>query len=624
MNGNTGKIFRMDLSARELKIESPPENLYRKFIGGTGLCAHYLASVDFARIDPLGAENPLIFMTGPLVGTSVPSNGRYAVAAKSPLTGVWGEADCGGRFGPLLKKAGFDGFILTGKSSVPVVLAIIDGKVELIPTDGIWGKDTFETSEILAAKYGKDVAIATIGVAGEREIPAASIMTEGEEARAAGRCGLGAVMGSKRVKAIVVGGSREIKVYDAGRLKEIVKSLAPSIVQKGKRLHDTGTAGGVVGAAAMGDMGANNWSVGDCTARAEEIGGGKMAEEHFVRRYYCPSCIIGCGKVVRIPTGRYKGTVAGGPEYETLAGFGANSGVFDLAKVLEANDLCNRYGMDTIAVSNTINFLFEAAERGFIQEPEGKPQLGWGRGDTMISLIHDTANQVGLGVLIGKGVRAASDFLGSETKSFALHVKGLDMAYHDPRAQASLAVAYATNPRGACHRGCTHNLEKSAFPDLGYNEPLERMTSEGKGKAAAVVQNFAELFNCLKLCQFYTSSYGTRVLTDFVNAATGWDMTMEELLAVGERSCNLKRLLNMSCGLTKADDTLPSRLLKEPYESGGSAGNLPNLEMMLSEYYAERGWDEEGLPGIPKLEELGLCEYPSLSEFIYEKRGCYV
>lgn len=609
MGGYMGRILIVNLTLRDIHHEDLPEILQRKFVGGTGLAAHYLAQENYTEIKPLGEENPLIFMAGPLTGTSIPSNGRYAVAAKSPLTGIWGESDSGGRFGIVLKKAGYDGLIVRGKCDSPVVLLINESKTEILPAEDLWGKDTYKTYEVLSSRYGHEAAILTIGPAGERKIPMASIMTEGHDARAAGRCGMGAVMGSKRLKAIVVMGNHEIPVHDKVKLKKMVKVLAPNILKSMKRLHDTGTAGGVIGAAVMGDMGAYNWGKGDCTDVAVNIDGKKMAAEHVVRRYYCPTCIVGCGKVVRVPSGKYAGTIASGPEYETLAGFGAHSGVFDLNKVIEANDLCNRYGIDTISVSNTINFLFEAAERGLIQEPSHKPQLGWGKGDTMISLIHDTVTGVGLGKLIGKGVRAVSEYLGPETKSYAMHVNGLELAYHDPRAQASLGVAYVTNPRGACHRGCTHNVEKSAFPHLSYPEALDRLTSEGKGKAAAIMQNFAELFNCLKLCQFYMSSYNIEVLTDFLNAVTGWNMSQQELLQVGERSFNLKRILNISCGLTKIDGILPERITKEPYASGGSANNLPEIDLMLADYYKERDWDKDGKPTMNKIEQLGLEEY---------------
>jgi aldehyde:ferredoxin oxidoreductase len=316
--------------------------------------------------------------------------------------------------------------------------------------------------------------------------------------------------------------------------------------------------------------------------------------------------VIGCGKEVRVPKGPYAGTTT--PlEYETIGGFGPQCGVFDWNVIIEANNLCNRLGMDTISVSGGVAFVFEAVSKGLIGNPPNGPKLEWGNGKAVLSLVQQIASGEGLGSLMQGGIRRAAQQLGPEADKFAMHVKGLEPPYHDPRALASLAVAYATAARGACHRGCTHLLERVPMPGLGYPKPLDRLAHEGKGKSTAIAQNFAELFNNLKLCSIAMSALDVPIVLKWTNYVTGWDMDAEELLRAGERSFNVKRLLNISCGLTRADDTLPYRFTHEPFPSGASAGHVPDLPNMLDEYYEFRGWGKDGVPSDSKLRQLGLA-----------------
>jgi aldehyde:ferredoxin oxidoreductase len=605
LGGYMGKIVWIDLSTEKYHIETITNEILRKFLGGTGLAAYLLSKCNFELIRPLGPENVIIFATGPLTGTNVPTSGRYAVAAKSPLTGIWGESDSGGRFGIGLKQAGFDAVAITGKAQYPLVILIKEDKVLFVPAENLWGKDTYETFDILQEKYGNKAGIVCIGPAGEKLIPLASIMSEGKHGRAAGRCGLGAVMGSKYVKAIVAFGKQQIPVANSEELRTSIREITKVLISKMKRMHDFGTPGGVVGNAALGDCSAYNWRDGNCAEKAEAISGERIVKEYVVSNYNCPTCVVGCGKTVRITRGPYRGTVSGCPEYETIAGFGAQCGTWDLALVIEANDLCNRLGVDTISVSSVIAFLLEAAEKNFIKSSVSDPKLQWGNPDTVINLINMIISGEGLGTIIRNGVCEAVKKLGSETEKFALHVKGLEFPYHDPRALAHLAVAYATSPRGACHRGCTHNITKYPLPGLGLAK-VDRFDKTNKGRETAIVQNFAELFNCLKLCQFCMATYDLPVHLKWVNFVTGWEMTSEELLRVGERSFNLKRLLNISCGLTGEDDKLPYRTTHEAFTEGTSAGYIPDFSFMLKEYYQSRGWSEDGIPTIEKLEELDL------------------
>lgn len=606
LGGYMGKLLFVDLSNRAFHEEKLEEEIARKHIGGTGLAAYLMNEYTRSPYDVFDPQSPIIFMTGPLAGSNIPTTGRFAVVAKSPLTEMWGESDCGGHWGLQLKAAGYDGLIVTGKSDKPVYLRISESGVDFCDAKELWGMDTFKTQEALKNKYSENGKAVCIGPAGEKQILMANIVTEGIHSRAAGRCGMGAVMGSKNLKAIVVSGTQKTLVVHPDKLAESVKRLAPAIVGKTQRLKKLGTAGAVVGNATIADMSAKNWTDGNWIEGAEKIGGEKMAEEYTVKNFYCPSCVIGCGKVVKIPRGVHKGEIAGGPEYESMAGFGAQLLIEDLGVVIEANDLCNRAGIDTISLAVTIAFLYEAVEKGYIEFPEGYPKTTWGDPDTLIFLINETINQRGLGVLIGKGVKRFSEYLGPETKSFAAHVKGLEFPFHDPRALSSLAISYATYPRGACHRGCTHNLERSPFPQLGYTEALDRHATEGKGKGAAVMQNYSDLFNSLKVCQFIIGNVQATDLVDWLNAVTGWDMDLEEFLKVGERNFNLKRLVSLNCGLKAEDDTLPERFLKEPFADGSSANFLPDLPAMLKEYYEFRGWDKNGQPTDKTLSRLGL------------------
>jgi aldehyde:ferredoxin oxidoreductase len=412
-------------------------------------------------------------------------------------------------------------------------------------------------------------------------------------------------MGSKQLKAIVAGGDLRTPVDHPQELQQSIREIVPLLLEKMKRQRTYGTPGGTVGNAVLGDLSGFNWTDGDLGKATECLSGEIMMREYGAGKYHCPPCVIGCGKEVRVPSGPFAGKTT--PlEYETIGGFGPQCGVFDWNTIIEANNLCNRLGMDTISVSGTIAFAFEAITKGLIENPTAGPKLEWGNGEAVLALVRQIASGEGLGPLLQGGIRRAAQQLGPQADKFAMHVKGFEPPYHDPRALASLAIGYATAPRGACHRGSTHILERTAMPSLGYPKPLDRFAHEGKGRAAAVAQNYAELFNSLKLCSIAMSALDLSILLKWTNCVTGWDMAPTEFLRVGERSLNVKRLLNISCGLTRADDSLPYRFTHEPFRSGNSAGHVPDLPKMLAEYYECRGWDENGIPTSGKLSELGL------------------
>jgi len=604
--GYAGRILVVDLTRAMYEVWEIPPSIARKYVGGTALAVAIHWRLGSADVPPLSGDNPLVFTTGPLVGTKALASGRFAASARSPLTLIWGEADSGGSWGVKLKAAGYDGLVVLGCASRPVYLWVTGERVVLRAASHLWGKDTFHTYELIRSETAPTAAVACIGQAGENLVSFASIMSEGRHARALGRCGLGAVMGFKKLKAVAVSGSVSPSVNDVHALERSVRAVAREVVEKTGRQRRYGTAGGVVPNHYIGDMPARNWTLGDWMTGVEKLSGECMARDFLTGSFYCPACIIGCGRIVRLTRGPWAGTEVAGPEYETIAAFGSLCLNDDLAAVIEANDWCNRYGMDTISTGSVIAFAIEAREQGLLALPVGEPNLGWGNYEAVLEMIHRIAMRQGLGDLLSLGVRAVAQRLGSGALRLAMHVKGLELPFHDPRALSSLAVAYAAHPRGACHRGCSQNAERFPNPEIGLPDVLDRFATDGKGRATALMQNLAEIYNCLKVCHFLMPAVSPSRLLEWVNAVTGWDMDLAELLRVGERSVNLKRLYNLRCGVTRRDDALPARLTSEPLHEGGAAGYVPDLERMLEEYYRFRCWDAQGVPQRRKLHELGL------------------
>ena len=606
LGGYMGRFLRVDLTTRRIADEAIPEPTLRAYIGGSGLGARLLFDETTPATDPLGPENRLLFLTGPLTGMAIPTSGRHAVVAKSPL-GNWGEADCGGTFGNELKRAGIDGIIFEGQADRPVYLLIADGAASLEDAREAWGRDTFETQDILRARHGERFVVTCIGPAGERLAPVAGIMNDGRNGRAAGRCGLGAVMGSKLLKAILVAGTkRPVAVHD-DTLRPLVKQMTLRIKERTAPLRDYGTAGGVLSSEAFGDFATQNWKRGTWREGAEKLSGETMAKTILTGRYFCRSCTIGCGREIEIEDGTYAGVKGGGPEYETLAGLGSMCLVDDLNAVSKANELCNRYGIDTISTGTIIAFAMEAFERGLLRscDTDGL-DLSWGNAGTVVTLVEKIGRREGIGDLLANGVRFLAQHLGGDAYTFAAEVKGLELPFHDPRALSSLAAAYATYSRGACHRGYSHYLERYTLPELGFDRPLDRHETERKGVATAVMQDYGGLYNSLKLCQLIIRAVKVQEVVDCLNYVTGWNMDLPEFMRAGECASNLKRLYNLRLGMSRKEDTLPHRILHEAFPDGGAAKYLPNLDAMLDEYYAYRGWTQDGIPTRAKLDALGL------------------
>lgn len=606
-SGYMGKLLYVDLTKGTFTDQELSEELSRKYIGGSGLGARLLFDQTNADTDPFGEDNVLMFLTGPLTETPVPMAGRYAVITKSPL-GIWGEGDCGGSWGSMLKRTGYDGIVIVGKSDKPVYLWITDEGVSLRDGSHIWGRDTVETDEMVKKETSDKAVIASIGPAGEKLMRMAVIISDGKHARASGRGGIGAVMGSKKLKAISVYGTKKPQISRPEELKKLIKDFVPRLREATKNMSDYGTAGAVIKNANIGDMPVKNWSLGKWDdEKLKNISGQTMAESILTKKYYCRGCIVGCGRVISIPDGPYAGLSGGGPEYETLGSLGTMCLIDDLNAIAMGNDLCNRYGMDTVSVGSSIAFAMEAYEKGAINKKDtGGIELTWGNKEAMLAMVHKIGKREGLGRLLGEGVKIAAQEIGGDVKDFAIEVKGLELPMHDPRSVGSLAVLYATYPRGACHRGCSYQLERGGISELGYDKPLERQQDQGKGIMTAIMQDYAGLFNSLKLCQFVIMSLKPTEALQCLNDVTGWNMDLTELLKAGERASNVKRMYNVRVGLTRKDDTVPMRILSQKFTDGGAANYLPNLEKMLDEYYRHRRWNRDGIPLPSTLKELGL------------------
>jgi len=594
-----GRLLHVDLenrSVREIQLE---EGDVREFLMGSGLAAELFRRDEAYRKPPLSPESPLYILAGLLTGSFIPTASRTSFCARSPLTEIWCEATVGGYFGPMLRFAGYDGLIVTGKADKPLYLWVTEGQAELRDASNLWGLDVYRTAEAIRAETHPKAQVAAIGPAGENLVFTASVMIGGLDGRAAGRGGMGAVMGSKNLKAIAAYGSMRLRYYDEQGLKEEVRKANARIKENTVALGLWGTAGGVPRAEAFGDFPLKNWREGSWPEGAAKISGQRIRETIFVRDYRCFACPIACGKDVKLKRGTEE-VVVSGPEYETVAGFGGMCLIDNLEAIAEANDLCNRLGLDTISTSAAIAFAIEAFEKGILSEKDtGGYALQWGEPEGVLSLIEDIAYKRGLGALLAQGVKRAAEALGPQAQEFAVHVKGMEVPYHDPRAFTGMALNYATANRGACH------LESLTYW-VGYGVKIDELyipedyhphSSKGKAKMVIDFQNYMTLYNALGLCKFAgRGNLPPSLLARWLNLALGWEITGEELMATGERLFNLKRALNVEMGITRASDTLPPRLLKEARPSGGAAGVLPELDSMLEEYYRLRGWDEMGRP----------------------------
>jgi len=609
--GYMGKIVRVDLSTGKITREELDDDTVRRFIGGSGLGAKILYDQTSVETDPMGPENLLIFAVGPCTGTRIFNSNRYQVITKSPLTGIYGEANCGGYWGEVFKRCGYDALVIQGVSKTPVSIYIDDEHVTVEDASSLWGKETFEVDKYIREQYGKSAEGAVIGPAGENLVKIANIITDGTHARAAGRCGVGAVMGSKRLKAVVVNGTKEVPVASEDGIKQLMKRIAPHMHEGvAQAIKQFGTSGGMEHCEEIGNIPVKNWYQGPFEG-AKNISGQHMVETILTDRYHCGRCVMNCGRVIKAKDGPYKGMDIGGPEYETLGLLGSNCLIDDISCVAKGNELCNRYGLDTISTGGVIGFAMEAYERGLITEKDtGGVPLRWGSCEALLKTIEMIAFRKNIGDLLAEGVRNAADSIGGNAHEFAIHVKGLEPPAHDPRAKMTVALGFATSNRGACHlQAFTHDFEEGRFiEDLGMPQLTDRFAKEGKAYNVFLMQNLMSMFDSLTCCKFTLFGGMTvKPLTEFLNHTTGWNLSDREFMKTGERLYNLKRLYNVKHGISRKDDTLPPRMLV--HRRGAGTNALPPINELLNEYYEHRGWDEFGIPTEEKLQELDLGEY---------------
>ncbi|MBS7606919.1 aldehyde ferredoxin oxidoreductase family protein [Candidatus Bathyarchaeota archaeon] len=609
VGGYAGRILRINLSEMSFSIERLDLSLAKSLIGCLGVASKIMLEEVDHSVEPLSPRNKLILATGPLTGSTAPAGNKSIVISRSPLTNIWGEAIFSANAGIELKRAGFDMIIIEGRAERPVYLWICDDNVEFKDANGIWGMDTFTACNAVKNDLGeKDAAVACIGPAGERLVRLACIISD--NGRAAGRCGLGAVMGSKNLKAIAIKGSRAIEVANPEALNKLRGDIIEFTREKLKAFTDYGTSRGVVAFEEMGNLPIKNWTGGRFPG-AEKISGVRMAETILVGRKACFACHVACGRYVRVSEGPYAPLEGYGPEYETIAALGSLCMNDNLEAIAKANDLCNRFGLDTISVGATIAFAMECYERGIITKDEtGGIELIWGDPDAIIRTIELIGRREGFGAILGEGSMRAAEKIGKGAERYAMHVKGLEIPMHNPYRFKEMGLQYATSERGACHlRGFSMLPARGfLFPELGISEKLDGFSIEGKAHIVKVMQDACRVVDALGICKFlvFFSGIPLKTLAELYTAVTGWKTTLEELLKAGERIWILQRLFNVRMGVRRKDDTLPRRFLEEPMVDGAAKGQIVELEPMLKDYYTERELDDEGKPKKEKLLGLNL------------------
>ncbi len=597
MGGYTGKILRINLTEGKTSTEPLNMELAKKYLSGRGLAGKMFADEVASDVDAFSPENKMFIATGVLTGTNAPTSGRYMVVTKSPLNGVIASSNSGGYWGTQLKFAGYDMVVLEGKADHPVYISIHDDKVEIKDAGHIWGKDVYATTAILTQEFGdKQVKVLSIGPGGENLSLIASVMND--LYRAAGRSGVGAVMGSKLVKAIVVRGTGKVENANPEQMKEVLAEALKKIREDGVTGQGLPTYGTAVLVNIINENGVfpvNNFQEAYDPA-ADLISGETMTEKYLVKKEACFRCPIACGRYCKWDEG-----VGAGPEYETVWVFGSNCGIHDYDAIHQANDLCNKLGLDTISVGATIAAGMELVQRGYIkpEELEGTP-LEFGNAQGMVEWVRKIAYAEGLGAKMTLGSYRFAKSYGAPELSMS--VKKQELPAYDPRGVQGQGLQFATSNRGGCHvRGYIIAPEILAHP-----EKIDRFSLEGKATWVKIFQDLTAVIDSIGLCLFTSFALGLSDYTAIVNAVTGADYTDKELLACGERIWNNERLHNLRIGYTIEDDTLPKRFLKDPIPEGPSKGHVHKLAELLPRYYTERGWNEAGVPTLERLNSLGM------------------
>jgi aldehyde:ferredoxin oxidoreductase len=615
VDGYTGKILKVDLTKGTTEVETPDELFYRRYIGGAGLIAYYLLAEMDPDVDPLGPDNLLIFAGGPITGVPIAGGGRSAVGGKSPLTGGYGESDVGGFFGAEMRRAGFDAVVIRGQAASPVYLWLRDGEAEIRPADHLWGMTTGDTQAAVQEELGERTArMALIGPAGEKLVRYAAVINDLKHA--AGRTGMGAVMGSKKLKCVVARGRAPVPVADKEGVQALAKHMSTNWKEMAWSMHDLGTPGGLTGLHKQGKLPTRNFQDGQFEGN-EKIGGEAIRDTVLIDRGGCYACPIRCKRVVEVNDEDYQvDPLYGGPEYETLGALGSVCGVDDLRAICKANEISNAYGMDTISVGMVVAFAMECFENELLTvEDTGGLELRFGNGKAMVEMVQQIADRQGLGDLLAEGSTLAAEKIGGGAEAFVINTHGQPFPMHECRSRHGQALGYAVSPTGADHmhnmwdEGLVRDPVGEGWASMGvYTAVPATELNAAKVHAYTVTANMKWLDNSLGLCMFIP--WSTEQKVEIIRAITGWQTNLWELLKTGERLVTMMRLFNMRCGWTRADDVLPARMAE--YHRSGSVTEEPVTPEALSEavtqFYGMMGWDpESGMPTEPRLHELEIA-----------------
>ncbi len=609
MYGYMDRILRVNLSHKKVREEPLNPEWAGVFLGGSGYAIRMAFEEIEPGIDPLGPASKLIFMTGPLTGTVLGTTGRFELVFKSPLTGLLCDSSSSGFFGAELKMAGYDGLVIEGESDEPVYLWINDGTVEVRDAVHLWGMDALNTQKKLLEELGDPKArVLAVGEAAENGVLYSCAINDA--GRAPGRGGSGAIFGKKKLKAIVVRGSKKVKLAHPKEYTKAAvfmnKTNATHPVMKG--VKDVGTSGDLDGLWALGDVPVKNWSKGSYEEICTNLGGARMRDTILVRHSSCYRCTINCCRWVKVDDDPYR-MDGPGPEYETLAALGSLCMVDDQKAVAYANDLCNRYGIDTISCGGSIAFAMECYEKQLITKDDTDGvELTWGNKDAVLAMIHKIGKGEGFGKILGTGIRNMAEGMNGKADEFAMHVKGMELPMHDPRCFFAWAGTYASGPRGACHlHGLSlwYELGPDPLPEWGLSGEYPRQSDEAKGKVVRVGQSFAHVVNSSVVCYFSMIVHKPHHLAELLSYAVGRKISVEDLLALGDRIHITHHAYNYLCGNRREDERLPERVLT-PLPDGGTEGRVPDPDKQLEELYELRGLHADGKPSRKILRTLEL------------------
>ncbi len=604
MFGYHGKFLKVDLTSGNIGELNFDDKTARDYLGGCGLSARLIYNSVKTGMDVLCELNPLVFAAGPYVGTPIPMVSRSSVCGVSPQTGYWGEATTGGIFPFRLKAAGYDGIYITGKAKKPVYLLVIDGRAEIRDASKLWGKNSYQTQELIKMEINqRGLSVSCIGEGGENLVKYAGVMND--EGRTAGRCGMGTLMGSKNLKAVAVTGTKTAPVADETKVRELSHQFRELLFARRASMMEYGTLGYMETGHVLGDSPARYFT--RSVFPVHRVSAVSFRREYTIENYACFGCPTMCGRELKHFK---KGPDSiDGPEYETAGVFGPLSWNFDKDIIVQANQFCNETGIDTISAGVTIAYAMYLFEQGVLSEQKAGMKIEWGDGKTILKLLKMIVKREGIGDLLAEGTLKVAQALGADPETVAA-VKGLEIPMHDPRNTTGMAISYATGSRGACHlRGDYYSFDLgSRVPEYGI-QAFDRFESKGKSPMAAKYQNFKDVYDSILMCKFANAT--PTQMVDFLNAVTGWNVTTDELLVIGDRSMNIKRAISNKLGVNRTHDHMPGISIA-PMKEGATSGKSPDMDTLLREYYQFRQWDwETGKPKAEKLVSLGLADIAS-------------